>query len=842
MKVTPVRALNAAAVVIVALAGLVGLAFAATYYYLKPTLPDVAQIKDLKLQMPLRIYTRDGRLISQIGEQRRLPVRFDEVPQVVVQAFLAAEDDRFFEHPGIDWQGLVRAVLVAAGLPGPRQGGSTLTQQLVRTTLITKERTLRRKLREIFLALTLENELSKQEILELYLNTVFLGQRAYGVAAAAETYFGKRLADVSVAEAALLAGIPQRPSHYNPVASRELAERRRAYVLRRLNELGFIDEEQQRAALAEPVSGEMYGPRIEVEAPYVAELARQALYEQYGESLYTDGLQVVTTLDSRLQAAADMALRSGVLEYDRRHGYRGPAARVELPPVEGPEVVEAALAPHPVVGPLLPALVLEVDRRGARVATRSRGEFTLPFDGMRWAAKALAGGATGPAPERPAEVVARGDVVYILPARPGSAFLAQLPDAQGALVALDPADGAIVALSGGFDYYTAKFNRATQARRQPGSVFKPFVYSAALEGGFTPASIILDAPVVYEAPEVDPDAPPVPPVEGEDGEAVAQPEERDWRPVNVDSRFYGPTRLRDALARSRNLVSVRVMRSLGIGFVRDYATRFGFPAEHIPADLTAALGTAQLTPLEVARGYAVFANGGQLVEPYFIQRVLGPAGEVLSEAAPVIACPECDEAGMVPPLPASDAQAARATWARDVGGRLLVDPERRAPEVVSPANVYIMTDMMRDVIERGTGRRAMALGRRDLAGKTGTTNDRRDAWFSGFNADLVATAWVGFDQERTLGAREEGGRTALPMWVYFMREALAGRAEHRLPMPEGVVTARVSSLTGEPASVDDPDAVFEYFLAGTAPTGNADDYNPFGPSQADGLKSEEPLF
>ncbi len=839
MKVSPVRALYASAIVMVALLGVVGLAFAATYYYLKPTLPDVAQIRDLKLQMPLRIYTRDGRLVSQIGDQRRLPVRFEEVPQVVVQAFLAAEDDRFFEHPGIDWQGMVRAVLVVAGLPGPRQGGSTLTQQLVRTTLIENERTMRRKLREIFLALTLEHELSKQEILELYLNTVFLGQRAYGVAAAAETYFGKRLGDIDIAEAALLAGIPQRPSRYNPVASRELAERRRAYVLRRMNELNFIDDAEREAALAEPITGELFGPRVEVDAPYAAELVRQALFEQFGERIYTDGLQVTTTLDSRMQVAADIALRSAVLEYDRRHGYRGPAAQVELPPVEGPDVVEAALAPHPVVGPLLPALVLAVDGRGARVATRSRGAYELSFDGMQWAAKALPNGATGPAPARPADVVARGDVVYILPNRGRAALLAQIPAVQGALAALDPHDGAIVALSGGFDFYSAKFNRATQARRQPGSAFKPFVYSAALEGGLTPASIILDAPVVYEAPTLDPLADDPVDAAPEDGEQ--QPEERDWRPQNVDSRFYGPTRLRDALARSRNLVSIRVMRSLGIGFVRDYTTRFGFPPEHIPADLTAALGTAQLTPLEVARGYAVFANGGHLVEPYLIDRVTDAAGEVLVQAEPRIACPECDDGGIRTAAP-GPAAAARATWAADVNGRLLVPEAQRAPEVISPANAFIMTDMMRDVVERGTGRRALALGRKDVVGKTGTTNDRRDAWFAGFNADLVAATWVGFDQERSLGPREEGGRTALPMWVYFMREALAGRAEHRLAMPEGVVTARVSALTGEAASIDDPDAVFEYFLPGTAPTRERDADNPFGPGAGDGLRSEEPLF
>jgi len=802
------RLLLAGGAAFVTIAAMVGFAFLATYYYLKPTLPDVAAIRQLKLQVPLRVYSRDGLLIGQIGEQRRLPVDFEDVPQRVVQAFLAAEDDRFFEHPGIDWQGLARAVLVAAGFPGPRQGGSTLTQQLVRTTLIENERTMRRKLREIFLSITLERELSKQEILELYLNTVFLGQRAYGVGAAAETYFGKPLAEIDVAEAALLAGIPQAPSRYNPVTSRENAERRRAYVLRRMHELNYIGDAEYRSALAEPVSGELHGPRVEVEAPYVAELARQALFEKFGERIYTDGIRVYTTVDSRLQRAADIALRAAVIEYDRRHGYRGPAARVELPPVEGPEAVGAALAQHAEVGGLLPALVMSVDDRGAVAATRSRGEIMLPFEGMRWAREPRPDQGVGPAPKKPSDVVARGDVVYALPKGDGTAYLAQVPDAQGAIVSLDPVDGAIIALSGGFDFYASKFNRATQARRQPGSGFKPFIYSAAIENGFSPASIILDAPVVFEAPE--------------------GTNEKDWRPENDDSRFYGPIRLRDALARSRNLVSIRLMRAMGIDTAREYTLRFGFPPEHVPADLTAALGTAQLTPLEIAAGFAVLANGGFGVAPYFIDRAEGPDGEVLWQAEHRLACPDCLEqeaggaAGGLYGFAASlrstvpDASGT-ATWISDVGGSFEVPAEARAPLVISPANAFIVTDMMRDVIRFGTGRRALALGRADLAGKTGTSNDIRDTWFSGFNADIVATTWVGFDQERTLGGQEQGSRTALPMWIYYMKEALRGLPEHTLPMPEGVVTARVSRITGAATGPDDPDAVFDYFLEGRAP-------------------------
>jgi penicillin-binding protein 1A len=826
------RWLYALATALVAVAGTVVLAFLATYYYLRPTLPDVAELRQLKLQMPLRVYSRDGRLIGQIGEQRRLPVAYDELPPLVVQAFLAAEDDRFFEHPGIDWQGMTRALLVAAGMPGPRQGGSTITQQLVRTTLIENERTLRRKLREIFLALTLEHELTKQEILELYLNTVFLGQRSYGVAAAAETYFGKRLPELAVAEAALLAGLPQAPSRYNPVASREMAERRRSYVLRRMLEQGFISEEEHQLAAATPISGELHGPRVEVEAPYVAELARQAMVAEYGELAYTDGLRVVTTVDSRLQRAADVALRSAVLEYDRRHGYRGPAGKASLPPVESREDIVQALEGVPVVGGLLPAVVLAVDAESARAATRSRGEFVLPFDGMRWARPTLADGRSGPAPKRPADVVTRGDIVYLLPQRAGQAFLVQVPDVQGALVAVDPQDGAIVALSGGFDFYMASFNRATQARRQPGSAFKPFIYSAALDGGFTPASLILDAPVVYEA------------AEGENAQ--------DWRPQNVDARFYGPTRLRDALARSRNLVSIRLMRSLGVDVTLDHVRRFGFPARHLPANLTAALGTAQLTPLEMAAGYAAFANGGYRVEPYLIERVEDATGVLLMQAEPRLACRACEDRGgeaagdgLLASYTSSVAtimpgDGSGVTQASDAGGALPpVELQQRAPEAISAANAFIMTDMMRDVIRAGTARRALALGRSDLAGKTGTTNDRRDAWFAGYNPNLVATAWVGFDQERSLGALEEGGRTALPMWIYFMREALHNRPEQRLSMPEGVINARVSPVSGALAAPGDSDAFFEFFLAEHPPAGSD------GPGMVDppaGRRPEEPLF
>jgi penicillin-binding protein 1A len=829
--ITPLnRRLRIAATVIVSIAGLIGLAFLATYYYLKPTLPDVAVLRDVRLQVPLRVFSRDGKLLAQLGEQRRVPVAWEEIPEVVVQAVLAAEDDRFFEHPGVDWQGIARAVLVAATTMQATQGGSTLTQQLVRTTLITKEKQLRRKLREVFLALSLENELTKEEIFTLFVNTQFLGQRSYGFAAAAETYFGKPLGDVDAAEAALLAGILQAPSRQNPVASVTEATDRRTYVLRRMRELGFLDEAAWRAAMDKPVARGMHGPRVQVDAPYVGEMVRIVLYEKFGERIYSDGFQVVTTIDSRLQRAADVALRSAVLEYDRRHGWRGAAGRVEVRDQDD-AALAALIQDRPVVGGLIPAIVVRTGAEEATVVARSGLRYRLGMEGIRWAR-------TGEvSPKTPRDVLRIGDIVYVLPSGEGEALLAQRPEAQGAIVALDPRDGSIVALSGGFDYAASKFNRVTQARRQPGSSFKPFIYSAALDAGLSPATVILDAPVVYEAadPSVGIGQGTELPAEGE------EPEQEDWRPGNDSGRFYGPTRLRDALARSRNLVTIRVMRRIGVPFTREYVQRFGLPAEHIPADLTAALGTAQLTPLEMANGFAVFANGGSLTKPHVIDRILAADGSVLEATDAPVACGDCAAAAPFagdPPafVPAGSGGVLRAA---DVGGALpQPDPEQVAPRAISEANAWIVTDMLRDVINRGTGQRARALGRGDIAGKTGTTQQGRDAWFAGYNPDLVAAAWIGFDQERSLGRDEEGSRTALPMWIYFMREALAGVPQHRLPMPDGVVTARIAPADG--GFGEDAPAEFEYFLAEHLPDGAASGDPAAGEPAAQPY--EDPIF
>ena len=769
------------------------LAGAGTYYYLAPGLPDVATLRDVRLQVPLRIYSRDGRLLAQIGEQRRTPVRFEDIPLPVVNAFIAAEDDRFFSHGGIDSFGLLRAAVASALTGEARQGGSTITMQLARNMFLTPEKNLRRKLREIFLALRMEREFSKQEILTLYLNKIFLGQRAYGVGAAAEVYYGKPLSELSLGQIATIAALPKAPSTLNPVTNPERAQQRRGYVLRRMLDKGFITRAQHDAANVEPIETYEHGLRVEVDAPYVAEMVRSQLTDQYGEDLYTSGYRIYTSIDSRLQRTADWSVRAALLEYDRRHGWRGATGHTDHPPTSASEAMQM-LDAFPVVGGLIPSVVTAAEGRSAKVYGRDGREYGLPWDtGLAWARR------NGAAPHQVTDILAVGDVVYVLPTRDGSALLAQVPQAQGAFVALDPQDGAISALVGGFDYYASKFNRVVQARRQPGSSFKPFIYSGALEQGFTPATMVLDAPIV---------------IEGSGLEGL-------WRPENDSRHFYGPTRLRDALARSRNLVSIRILRSLGVEYAINYAQRFGFEPAELPHNLTVALGTAQLTPLEMARGYAVFANGGFRVTPYLIDRVEDAYGKVLMAAHPAIACRDC-ESPVEPPLPAPPgAPPADVSTGND--GTVPASPAQKtpgqnlAPRVISPANAFLMTDLMRDVIRKGTARRALALKRDDIAGKTGTTNDRRDTWFSGFNADIVATAWVGFDQERSLGANEEGGHTALPIWVYFMGEALAGRPEHRLPQPEGIVSARISPNTGAIAKPNDPDAIFEYFLTGRLP-------------------------
>lgn len=759
------------------------------YLFLQPSLPTVEAMRNIELQVPLRVYSRDGKLMAQIGEQRRIPVTYDEVPEMVRQAFIAAEDDQFFRHSGFDYAGILRSLVVNL-VPGKRlQGASTITQQTARNLFLTQDRTWRRKVQEMFLTHRIEREFSKQEILGLYLNVISFGKRTYGVAAAADLYYGKKLGELTLAEAATLARVPQAPSRYNPISNPEAAAQRRAYVLRRMREIGYIDEATERAAAVEKVRAREHAQSFDIEAPYVAEMARLELIRRFGAAAQNEGWKIFTSIDSKMQQAANAALREGLLDYDRRHGWRGPLARVTLPEGDAVDALDEVLEGQPSPGKLVPAVVVKVGPKDARLYTRDAGFVDLAWEAISWA-RPKVGLGTGPSPKRAADVLARGDIVLVSltkptpPATAVKAALAQMPEAAAALVALAPNDGAVRALVGGFDYFdqkVGKFNRATQAKRQPGSGFKPFLYSAALDKGFTTASLILDAPFVIDDPSM----------------------EEAWRPENSSGDFAGPMRLREALVKSRNLVSIRLLQAIGMSPAMQYAERFGFERSTLPRNLTLALGTNSATPLQVAAGYAVFANGGLRIQPWFIERIEDPKGQVVFQAAP---------------RRASCATGDAAEGADEAAGCRLPD-EQRAPRAISAANAWLMTDMMREVITRGTGRRALALGRNDLAGKTGTTNEARDTWFNGYNRSLVASVWVGFDQSQPLGEGEEGSRTAVPIWVDFMRGALAGTPQRGWPMPEGLVQARVSPATGELASVDDPSGIFETFLADRMPTG-----------------------
>ncbi len=772
------------------------------YVYLKPALPNVDTLRDVQLQVPLRVYTRDGRLIASIGEQRRIPVRYDQIPKKLVDAFVAAEDDRFFEHHGVDWQGILRAALANLRAGGVRQGGSTITMQVARDVFLSPRRDMKRKLSEIYISLLMEAQYSKEDIFSIYANRTFLGERAYGVGAAAEVYFGKSLDALNVAEMATIAGIPKAPSQVNPVANPEAARIRRAYVLRRMLDLGFITQAEHDAADASPVESRLHGPTLEVEAPYVAEMVRSALQAKYGAGIYTGGYKVVTTIDSRLQAAARVALRTGLLEYDRRHGYRGPTAKLTLPHALAARALNTMLGRYAEVGGLRPAVVESVASKSAQIFVKDLGVVTLPWAKLAWARRELPNGDVDRAPTTAADVLHRGDVIYTVGTTAANLEFVQVPEAQSALVALDPHDGAISALVGGFDYYQSNFNRATQARRQPGSAFKPFIYSAAFDKGFTPASVVLDAPIVLD--------------DATDDQA--------WRPKNDANKFYGPTRLREALVRSRNLVTIRLMREIGGEYARNYVTRFGFDKAQLPDDLTLALGTAEVSPLQLAEGYTAFANGGFRVTPYFIDRIEDGSGNTIFKADPAVACFSCGEQPLPPRGQAGGALAQTAAANLKAGvdsgapdGATVIPAKDLAPQVIRPQVAYLLSDMMADVIRHGTGIRARALNRDDVAGKTGTTNDHHDAWFSGFNGDLVATVWVGFDQDRSLGDGEEGGRTAVPIWTYFMHEALAGAPLRGVPLPDGIVTARINPQTGLLASADDPNAIMEKFIEGNLP-------------------------
>ena len=768
-------------------AGLIGL-----YSYIAPELPAIDSLKEVRLQVPLRVYDRDRRLIAEFGEKRRIPLRMEQIPDPQVKAFLSAEDDRFYEHPGVDYQGLLRAAWQLALTGQKRQGGSTITMQVARNFFLSAEKTYLRKISEIFLALKIEQELSKDEILALYLNKIYLGHRAYGIGAAAQIYYGKEIHELTLAQMATIAGLPKAPSRDNPVSNPPRSKERRNYVLKRMRELGHIDESAYQTARAAPVTAQLHTLPIEVEAPYVAEMVRKELVERYGEEAYTRGLNVLTTLEGPLQNAANAALRKTLIAYERRHGFRDPERRLEHTAGMNPAQWDDDLKRIPSHGGLIPALVTAAEGSEATFYLGDGESVTVLWEGLSWARRHINTNRLGPKPNSAADILKVGDVVRleretVTEEKEGETVetvtwkLSQLPEVEGALVALDPNSGAVIALVGGFDFHRSKFNRVAQAKRQPGSNFKPFIYSAALEHGYTAASLINDAPVVFDDISL----------------------EKAWKPENYSGKVYGPTRLREALTRSRNLVSIRLLDGVGIQNALTHAERFGFNRDELPANLSLALGSGVLSPLQVVSGYAVLANGGYRVEPHHVRLIEDSStGEVLYEADPLTVCRDCPE-----PTPATET----------VEGEMPAVAEKHAPRVISEQNHYVTTSMLRDVIRRGTGRRALALGRKDLAGKTGTTNDQRDTWFSGYNADLVATAWVGFDSMDKLGRRETGGRAALPMWIDFMKVALEGVEERPLPTPPGLVTLRIDPKSGKAVGSDFEGAIFETFPENNLP-------------------------
>ncbi|NKB36488.1 MAG: PBP1A family penicillin-binding protein [Gammaproteobacteria bacterium] len=783
--------------------GLISLAV--VLLYVIPDLPEIDTLRDVHLQVPLRIYSQDGSLISEYGEKRRTPVSIDDVPVTLIQAFLAAEDDRFYEHPGVDWQGILRAVVNLVKTGEKSQGGSTITMQVARNFFLSREKSYLRKLNEIFLSFKIESELSKDEILELYLNKIYLGQRAYGVAAAAQVYYGSDINDLSLAQAALIAGLPKAPSTTNPVSAPDRAQNRRNYVLRRMLDQGYIDNSEFDQARAAPITASLHSPDIQVEAPYVAEMVRKFLTEEFGEEAYSNGYKVYTTIKDKNQTAANHGLRHALLGYDLRHGYKGAEYHHELSEEAKDENWKQLLSAYPAIGELYPGLVVEIYEQSISVFVSGIGIITIEWPGMSWARKHISENHRGKAPKIAADVVEIGDVIRIIEDDEGQWRLSQIPEVEGGLVSMDPNNGATLALVGGFDFQRSKFNRVTQAFRQPGSNFKPFIYSAALEKGFTAASTINDAPIVFDDPGI----------------------EDIWRPENYSGKAFGPTRLREALIRSRNLISIRLLNAINIPYALEHIAKFGFNTSELPGNLSLALGSGAISPWQLAGAYCILANGGFKVDPHFIDRIESYDGEIIFKAQASEVCRECTEETQLADAEESETRLATAST-RDI-------PTRIAPQVISPRNIWIMQSIMRDVIQHGTGRKARSLKRKDLAGKTGTTNDQRDAWFSGFNSSIVAISWVGFDKFQPLGNAETGARAALPMWIKYMEVALEDVPEVSLDPPPGLLNIRINKKSGLPAKSDDLDAFFEIFRVEHAPKPGdfEEESNPYNPGNQD---------
>jgi penicillin-binding protein 1A len=802
-----------------------------SYLYLKDDLPSVETLKDVRLQTPMRVFSEDGELISQFGEKRRIPLKIDEIPPLLIKAVLATEDARFYEHPGIDVIGVLRAFTVVVATGEPTQGASTITQQLARLFFLSREKKIIRKIKEAFLAIHIEELLSKDEILELYLNRIELGQRAFGVGAAAQVYFGKNIQDLTLSEIAIIAGLPQAPSVLNPVRSPSRARARRNIVLGRMLTVGYITQQQYDEAIQAPVVSKLHGAQITASAPYLAEMVRKEVVDTYGEEeAYSKGFQVFTTVNASQQATAVAALQQNLYNYDERHGYRGPVAVVwpatlqqdeagnssfkEQEPLSD-EAILAYLDQQDAIEQLIPAVVTAVETRSAEVMIAGGRKVKLDWDGLKWARAFISHERQANPPKAASQILAPGMHVMVREYQ-GEWRLSQLPQASSALVALDPQTGAIRALVGGYSFGQTQFNRVTQANRQVGSNIKPFIYSAALEHGYTLASIINDAPIH----------------EWDAGSGTA------WRPKNSPDVYDGPIRLREALAKSKNAVSVRLISGVGIDNAINHLEKFGFHKTDLPRNQTLALGSASLTPLELATGYAVFANGGYLVKPYVITKILDDQNNLIYQHEPIQICQDCattetaTAADTAEPAPATASTPATAP--------------RYAPQVISAQNAFLISEAMKSAIWGGPGwdgtaKNLKALKRRDLSGKTGTTNDVKDAWFSGFTPDLVITSWVGFDDaESVLGKAawnsnlgtdqiaggESGSRTALPPWQKFAAAALKDLPEKFPAAPVGIVSVRIDNATGLLSQATDSSSSFEFFRQGTEPTQYANPNNP----------------
>ncbi len=753
--------------------------FAGLYLYLSPKLPSVDSLREVKLQTPLRVYSSDSKLIGEFGEQRRTPLTYNQIPPLYIKALLSAEDAEFFEHHGVSLKGMLRAASQIMKSGAIQSGGSTITQQLARDFFLTRKQIFSRKFNEILLSIEIERKFTKEEILELFNNKMFFGNRAYGLQAAAQIYYGKDIDQLSVAQYAMIVGVLKAPSAYNPLANLKRAMIRRDWIIGRMYELGHIDQTTYQAAINEPNTASYHGTTLDVQAPYISEMARQEVLDRFGDKAYTEGYKVYTSVDSAMQATAQAAVLKGLLSYDQRHGYRGP--ELHLKPSEDADLIDwqDQLQSITSLGGQEPAAVVDVQEKSLRVLM-SNGEYVeLDWDqGLSNVRPYFTEDSRGAAYKAVTEFLKPGDVVRITKDIEDQWRFSQVPVIQAALVSLDPMDGAIRSLVGGLDFNQSHYNRAIQGARQPGSSFKPLIYTAALENGFTPASIINDAPIVIENTST----------------GIA------WRPENDDGKFAGPMRMRQALYRSRNLVSIRLLRSIGMQTTLDSLARFGFNPKEFPRDLTLALGTHALTPMQMATAYASFANGGFKIDPYLVTRIEDGKGKIVYEARPKRVCKECENEQ---PSYADDGSLLPSTPA---------DNSLRAPRIIDARIAYLIDSMLRDVVDKGTGRLAKQLGRKDIAGKTGTTNGPRDSWFSGYNPNIVTSVWVGFDANTLLGRKEFGSSAALPMWIDFMRTALEGVPDQLPRQPEGIVTVRINSDTGKPAMPGDPDAIFEVFL------------------------------